>query len=345
MPFQRAGGDLPQVILQATQLFLQTSQSNRRAQMQMVQFEEQRKQWEEKVKLDNDVLKLREEEHNLKLQQERRLQQGADAKQKAIERGLDIKEALGIANLDMAERRMSLDEALGNKRLEIAGKKLEYAAGQSEKDAYELRRKKLHAVEEDAALRTDAPLKFQAYSDTSALLRYKQQRQASLDKATQNFVDPNTPELQSTRTELGEIEAEILERAKFKRNHLNDAGISVTMAQARNNLPDLVAAPGSQPTETSVPDQGPPAPTSGSTSSFDTDNDEVLTKSILSAVGLDTTFSGPVANDYLQKEHQRLKASPGGTDAAYKFRMNVYRKIPGATKAERIQRYQSLKLQ
>jgi len=297
---------------------------------------EEQAQWTEKMKLDQDVLQLREEEHKLKVATEKRLQSTGDAKLALQERGLDIRENLGYLSADTAEKRLSLAEALGKKRIAIAEEKLKKEGAGTTTAKLKERKALMQSYEEEAALRPDAPEKFQSYSDTGRLLSYKAQRQHALDQYTTQYVDPADPQVAATKAELADIDKELLERAKHKRRAFLESGVTASITEVRGNLPDMVGEPeGEEAIGPTLPSQP--------TNVIDLSNQEVLNKAIHSAVGKDTMFSPATAQGYLQTEHQRLKAK--SPKDAQDFRRKVYKALPATTIPERDELWRSLKLQ
>jgi len=337
MPFQR-GTSLAPIILQTAQVMLQANAQRQQAEYREQQMQMNQSKWEEKMKLDGQVLELKQQMLDLKQQTEDRLRTTGEKKLDLQERGLSLRETLGFANLDLGERKLSLAEALGTKRIAIAEAKLAKEDAGTKLQKFRERKEAMRVYEEEAALRADAPGKFQPYSDTGRLLAYKAQRQHALDQYTTQLVDPSDPQVAATKAELADIEKEILERAKHKRRAMLESGIMASITEVSGNLPDMVGEPPGEEEESIGPTQP-----SQSTSVIDFDNEEVKQKAVLSAVGQDTTFAAPTAQGYLQTEHQRRKAiSP---QEARKFRADVYRKIHAKTDAERNALFLKLKLQ
>jgi hypothetical protein len=298
--------DIPAIILQSAQVFLRGIESARQAEAQRQQVEQTALFHKQQFELQQQNIVLREENLKFTAAKEKRVAEQGAERISILREGLDIRKEQGEKGLELRERAVSLREV---------------AKGPSgaKQTAEALRTRKLifDSIEQDAALREDAPLQFQTFGDTAKLTAEMARAKSRLTQLETAYLG-DKPEGKAVKEQIKAIDDELNARGKYKRNALSQVNILTTLEEAKMHLPSLI-----KEEEKSAPTTLEPI--SANTTGIEVSNPTVLEGAVKSIIGQDTTYDPETATRALREEYNRVRQADSTGAAARNTRAAIYK--------------------
>jgi hypothetical protein len=287
MPTYPTNYNLPQTLLGAAQIILQAKRLESESARRDEEFALRTRMHEELMSNREKLLDLREQTFQLQSQREARLQAGQDERLKIQGRAQSLREAKAQAE---------------------AGK------GTTAGQALRARKLQLQLLEEDAAMRVGAPEEFWGFSDSKALVN-ERNRLTSFEQ--QSALSPYPlPEaetqLKAARARKAAIDKELIERGRYKRDALIEAGEPTTLEMSKQYLPDM----------TDEPVSATPQPVGATLDAADV---PTLEKAIGGALGKDPEFTPDASIKSFRSEVQRLRGLDPTGGQAQSFKRTLFR--------------------
>lgn len=303
------GHRIPETLLAAANLILRTNEMASRREQEVAENQLRFQSQVELLKYREEVLGLKEEALKLQGQRETRLALGQEEKLKQGARSLSIKE-----------------ETLKIK-----------AGGAGALQGLRQRRLQLQLLEDEAALRPGADPNLQMFSDTKRLISEKNRIESLINQRISSFAaEESSPEIKAMREGLNVIGRELLERGKYKRDVLLQAGLPATLDIAKQHLPDMPDTEeemsATQGANAIQPGTAPVPP-----------SDVSLDRAVKGALGQNPEYSPEAALSGFKTEMQRLKGLDPSGGKTKAFRHDIFKqlKLGGMSDNDAVQQIQN----